>query len=197
MELFKDKAYLRIDGVLESVPIYEKGGKTFYGISSGAVINDVSSDGVIVPPGYDKSNKYYSGDALTRHGVQWSLVTNPSHLWILNRLDDITQRDVLLSTAIEGIDSSFISEWTTLSVLEKNECITSSGIGVLIGHLTNDKDIQEKTNKLLQAEKIHNFVPCSSIKNIIDPSEYYFDGQIHKVDCWKYNCDDSDCDCFC
>jgi hypothetical protein len=195
MELFNDKTFLRIDGALESVPIYKKGGKTFYGISRGPAIKDVSSNDVIVPPGYHKSNKYYSGEALTRGGVEWSLVTNPSHVWILNRLDDITQRDFLLSRAIEGIDNSFISKWTTLSVLEKNECITSSGVGVLIRHLTHDEDIQKRTNELLLAEKTHNFVPCSSIEGL-DASEYYFNGQIHKKDCWKYDCGESDCECF-
>jgi hypothetical protein len=189
--------YIRINGNIHSVDTYEKNGTKFYNIyvKSHTI---VSSENKIVPAGYHKSRKYFSVEGIDQLKLDWCFVDNCNQIWILDRFKIMTSRHVLLSRAIELVDTEFKIKWKALTRCEKNECISSSGLGVLLEFVIHDCEISEKTKEFIQKERSDNpqFHPCSLIDDDLDTSEYYFNGEIHKIDCWRYDCYDSDCFCF-
>lgn len=193
--------YIRINEDIHSIDTYEKNGTKFYNITppnEAAHKFLVSHENKIVPPGHHKSRKYFSMEGLNQLKLDWCFVEDSNQIWILDRFDKITGPGVLLSRAIEIVDTDeFISKWKSLTKCQKNECISSSGLGVLLEFVIHDPEISDKTKDLIQKEASSHpqFEPCSCIKGL-DASEYYFNGEIHKIGCWRYDCYDSDCSCF-
>ena len=189
--------YFRIEGIIHSVNTYEKNNTKFYEITT-LPEHEVSCENKIVPPGYHKSRYFFSADGLINQWklLDWSFVEDPNQIWILGRFDTMRMCNVLLSRAIEIVDTDeFMSKWHSLTKCQKNECILSSGFGVLLEFVIHDPEITDKTKDLIQKEKSGQFEPCSCIKDL-DASEYYFNGEIHKIGCWRHDCYESDCYCF-
>lgn len=140
-----------------------------------------------------------AGLAEVFNGVDWTIVKNSDLIWILNALDDMSCRDTLLATAVASISKGeFITKWEKLNDIEKNLSVLTSGVGVLLQYVSKDHAhvIRERTAKLRESErtKYPLFHPCSDIEGL-DFSKYYFNLEIHQIDCWHYNCVDSDCYC--